>query len=93
MNVPHFLRIERDGRGRTRHFVVHTVDPKFSIKLAPDSAAPDNVGREVIKRVRMPNSWARDCAQSAKLMGAAQEIFAQSFAAPAAKTESRRFSR
>ena len=93
MNLSHFLRIERDGRGRSRHYVVHTVDPRFSMELAPDRAAPDKIGRGVIKRVCVPNSWAGDYAQYAKLMGAAQEFFAESFAAPVAKTESRRFAR
>ena len=93
MNFPHFLRIERDGPGRSRHYVVHTADPKFSMELAPDGAAPDKIGRGVIKRVRLPNSWAGDYAQSAKLMGAAQEFFAESFAAPVTKGESRRFAR
>lgn len=93
MNFPHFLRIERDERGRSRHYVVHTVDPKISVELAPDGAAPDKIGRGVIKRVRVPNSWAADYAQYAKLMDVAQEFFAQSFGAPAPKAETRRFAR
>ena len=60
MNFPHFLRIERDERGRPRHYVVHTVDPKFALELTPDSAAPDRMGRGVIKRICVPNSWAGD---------------------------------
>ena len=91
MDFPHFLRIERDGTGRSKHFVVHTVEPKFSMELTPDGAAPDKIGRGVIKRVCVPNSWAGDYAQYAKLMGAAQEFFAQSFAAPVPKMESKRF--
>jgi hypothetical protein len=91
MNFPHFLRVERDGPGRAKHTVVHLVDPKFSVELMPDREAPDKMGRGVIKRICVPNSWAGDYAQCAKLLGAAQEFFAQSLAAPVPKAESRRF--
>jgi hypothetical protein len=90
MNFPHFLRVERDGPGRPRHTVVHLVDPKFSVELMPDREAPDKMGRGVIKRICVPNSWAGDYAQCAKLIGAAQEFFSQSLAAPVPKAESRR---
>ena len=93
MDFPHFLRIERDGPGSSKHFVVHTADPKFAMELAPDRTAPDKIGRGVIKRVCVPNSWAGDYLQYAKLMGAAQEFFGESFAAPVAKAEARRFQR
>jgi hypothetical protein len=91
MNFSHFLRIERDQRGRPRHYVVHTVDPKFALELTPDGAAPDKMGRGVIKRLCVPNSWAGDYGQCAKFLGAAQDFFAQSFAVPAPKAETRRF--
>ena len=90
MNFSHFLRIERDGPGRSRPYVVHTVDPKFSMELAPDGAAPDKIGRGVIKRICVPNSWAGDYTQYAKLMTTAQEFFTESFAKPVAKAEVRR---
>jgi hypothetical protein len=91
MNFAHFLRIERDERKRSKHFVVHTVDPKFSLELTPDTEAPDKVGRGIIKRICVPNSWAGDYGKYTKLLGAAQEFFAQSFAEPVAKAETRRF--
>ena len=91
MNFPHFLRIEREEPGRPRHTVVHLVDPRFSVELGPDGTAPDKVGRGVIKRLRVPNSWAGDYAQCSKLLGAAQEFFAQSLAPPVSKAETRRF--
>jgi hypothetical protein len=91
MNFPHFLRIERDAPGRPRHYVVHLVDPKFSVELMPDREASDQMGRGVIKRICVPNSWAGDYAQCAKLLGAAQEFFAQSLATPVPKAEARRF--
>ncbi len=64
--------------------MVHLVDPKFSVELTPDRDAPDRVGKGVIKRVVVPNSWAGDYARCAKLLGAAQEFFAatQSGTAP-----------
>jgi hypothetical protein len=76
---PHFVRIDRDGR-RTggRHYVVHTHDPKFTLELAPDADAPDKVGRGVIKRVCVPNSWAGDYSRYSKLLVAAQDFFVRS---------------
>lgn len=91
MDFPHFLRVERDGPGRPRHTVMHLVDPKFSVELVPDRAAPNQMGRGVIKRICVPNSWAGDYAQCAKMIGAAQEFFAQSLAPPVRKAEARRF--
>ena len=91
MNYSHFLRVERDGRGRPRHYVVHTVDPKFAVELTPDCEAPDQIGRGVIKRLRVPNSWVGDYGRCANLLSAAQDFFAQSFSGPASGVESRRF--
>lgn len=92
MNFSPFLRIEREGRRGSRHYVVHTHDPKFTLELAPDPTAPDQVGRGVIRRVCVPNSWAGDYAQYGKFITAAQEFFGQSFAEPAPKSETRRLS-
>jgi hypothetical protein len=83
MNFPHFLRIERDERRGARHFVVHLAEPKFSLELAPDAAAPDRLGRGVLKRVCVPNSWAGDYGQYAQHIGAAQDFFAEASAARA----------
>lgn len=90
MDEDPFLRIEREERESSRHYVVHTHDPKFSLELVPDAGAPDRIGRGVIRRVRVPNSWAGDYGQYAKLMSAAQNFFTRSFAEPAPKTETRR---
>jgi hypothetical protein len=93
MSLGNFLRIEREERDGSRHYVVHTQDPKFSMEFTPDREASDKVGRGVIKRVCVPNSWAGDYGKYAKLMNSAQEFFAQSFAEPATKSEARRFAR
>ena len=60
MSSSNFLRIEREEREGSRQYVVHTEDPKFSMELTPDGSAPDKIGRGVIKRVCVPNSWAGD---------------------------------
>lgn len=91
MNSSPFLRIEREARDGSRHYVVHLHDPKFTVELIPDATAPDKIGRGVIKRVQVPNSWAGDYTQYAKVITAAQEFFGQSFAEPAPKAETRRF--
>lgn len=91
MNFSSFLRIERDGKaGGSRHYVLHTHDPKFSMELAPDGGAPDKIGKGVIKRVQVPNSWAGDYTKYSKFIAAAQDFFAQSFGEPAPKHEVRR---
>lgn len=90
MDEDHFLRIEREEREGSRHYVVHLLDPKFSVELTPDGGAPDKIGRGVIRRVRVPNSWAGDNGQYARLLTAAQDFFAQSFAEPEPKAVTRR---
>jgi hypothetical protein len=91
MDFAHFMRIEREENGQTRHYVVHTRDPKFSLEIIPDSDASNHVGKGVIKALRLPNSWAGNYSQCSKLIAAAQAFFEQSFAEPAPKGETRRF--
>lgn len=93
MNDPAFLRIERDTRDGARHFVVHTADPRMAVEFAADAEAADQVGRGVIRRVCVPNSWAGDYGRYAKLLAKAQEFFTASFAEPAPKAETRRMGR
>jgi hypothetical protein len=93
MDYPDFMRIEREERDGSRHYVIHTHDPKFTLELAPDPGAPDKVGNGVMKRLQVPNSWAGDYTRYAKFISRAEEFFARSFAEPAPKAESRRFSR
>jgi hypothetical protein len=82
MNFSDFLRIERESRNGTKHYVVHTDNPKFALELVPDESAPDKIGRGVIKRLCVPNSWAGDYTQYAKYISAAQEFFGAAGAAP-----------
>jgi hypothetical protein len=93
MSSSNFLRIEREERDGSRHYVVHTHDPKFSMELIPDGSAPDKVGRGIMRRLSVPNSWAGDYGKYAKLITKAQEFFTQSFAEAAPKQEVRRFAR
>jgi hypothetical protein len=93
MDFPDFLRIEREQGDGSRHYVVHTNDPKFAMELSPDGSAPDKIGNGVIKRVQVPNSWAGDYTKYSKFITAAQQFFRESFAEPAPKNETRRFSR
>ncbi len=78
MSVSHFVRLDREQHGRERHYVIHTHDPTFTVELTPDREAPDKIGRGIIKRIRVPNSWAGDYGQYCPLLAAAQEFFAQS---------------
>ena len=79
MDFPDFLRIERDGPGSSRHYVVHTRRPSFLVELAPDLAASDGIGRGVMKRLCVPNSWAGDYQKYIRWMGVAQRFFSASF--------------
>jgi hypothetical protein len=82
---PHFVRVDRDDRSGSRHFVVHGHEPRFALELAPDGDAPDCMGRGVIRRLCVPNSWAGDYGQYARLLAPAQDFFAQSSAARPAR--------
>jgi hypothetical protein len=93
VNLSAFLRIEREGRDGSRHYVVHTHDPRFTLELDADTSAPDKVGKGVIRRVQVPNSWAGDYSKYSKYLSGAQEFFAQSFAPPVPRSETRRFAR
>ncbi len=88
----HFMRVEREGGdGRSRHYVVHVRDPKFTVEITPDTDAADKVGAGALKRVCLPNSWEGNYGQYAPLMKAALEFFRQSMLAePAPKPETRR---
>ncbi len=92
MSIAHFLRIERESAdGASSHYVIHTHDPKFSMELTPDRDAPNRIGRGVIKRICIPNSWAGDYNRCAQRITEAQEFFTRSFGDPVAKSEARRF--
>jgi len=45
-------------------------------------AAPDKIGRGIIRRVSLPNSWAGDYGRCAQALLTAQEFFRQSFGEP-----------
>jgi len=93
MNFSHFLRIERDEDTGSKHYIVHTIEPRFSMEIAPDVDAEDRVGRGVIKRVCLPNSWVGDYGKYRKLINSAQEFFASTFADPVAKSVTNRLAR
>lgn len=91
MNDSEFLRIEREQRDGSKHYVIHTQDPRFTLELTPDRSAPDQMGRGVIKRIHVPNSWAGDYTKYSQFISAAQEFFAASLGEPVSKSEARRF--
>ncbi len=91
MDFGEFLRVERESGEKSRHYVVHVKDPKFSMELLPDRDAPDKIGKGIIKRICLPNSCVGDYGKYSKFISAAQEFFKQSFADPVPKAETRRF--
>ncbi len=58
--------------------MVHGQEPRFALELTPDGAAPDCMGRGVIRRLCVPNSWAGDYGKYARLLASAQDFFAAS---------------
>ena len=71
--------------------MLHTSDPRFALELEVDKAVSDHIGKDVIRRLRLPNSWGGNHAQHGKFIAAAREFFQQSFAESAPKVEPRRF--
>lgn len=65
--------------------MVHGHEPRFALELAPDAEAPDRMGRGVIRRLCVPNSWAGDYGKYARLLTQAQDFFAQSSSARPAR--------
>lgn len=93
MDSSAFVRIEREDPSGARHYVVHAQDPRFTLELAPDPAAPDRRGRGVLRRLCVPNSWAGDYTRYARLVAAAQDFFGQPLPEAAPPAEVRRWAR
>ncbi len=75
MNYPHFVRIEQESSdGSTQYFVVHTHDPKMAVKFAAETVN-GRVKAGTIQRLSVPNSWAGQYAQYAKLLARAEAFF------------------
>jgi hypothetical protein len=91
MNFAHFIKIEREKHGQSRHYVVHFHEPKFTMEFLPDRDAPDKIGSGVIKRICIPNSAMGDYTKYSQWMSTAQEFFKQSFSEAAPKAETQRF--
>ena len=80
MNFPHFVRIEQEASdGSTQYFVVHTHDPKMAVKFAAETVN-GQVRPGTIQRLSVPNSWAGQYSQYAKLVAKAEAFFRASLA-------------
>lgn len=75
-----FCGVVKDERGGNhRHFVVRTEAPRLVVEFeAPAPAGATAAGGAVIRRVCVPNSWAGDYHQPARLLGAAVAYFESS---------------
>ncbi len=75
MDFPHFVRIEQESAdGRTHHFVVHTHDPKLAVQFSAEAVA-GKIKPGTIQRISVPNSWAGQYSQYAKLVARAEAFF------------------
>ncbi len=80
MNFPHFVRIEQEAQdGSTQYFVVHTHDPKMAVKFAAETV-DGQVKPGTIQHLSVPNSWAGQYGQYAKLLAKAEAFFRASLA-------------
>ena len=76
MDFPHFVSIEQESTDGGRHyFVVHTHDPKLAVKFAAETTAEGKVKPGSIQQVSVPNSWAGEYSQYAKLLSKAEKFF------------------
>mgnify|MGYP003676235000 CR=1 FL=1 len=91
MNYPHFVSIEQEAAdGNMHHFVVHTRDPKLAVKFAAETV-DGKVKPGTIQRISVPNSWAGQYSQYAKLVSKAEAFFRATL--NGAEPESDRFAR
>lgn len=75
MNYPHFVSIEQEeSDGSTHHYVVHTRDPKLAVKFSAETVQ-GRIKPGTIQRISVPNSWAGDYGQYAKLVSKAERFF------------------
>ncbi|WP_221032998.1 hypothetical protein [Actomonas aquatica] len=74
------MRIEQEASdGSTQYFVVHTHDPKMAVKFAAEMVN-GKVRPGTIQRLSVPNSWAGQYSQYAKLLSKAEAFFRASLA-------------
>jgi hypothetical protein len=75
MNYPHFVSVEQEGTdGNTHHYVVHTQDPKLAVKFSAE-CVQGRLKPGTIQRISVPNSWAGEYSQYAKLVSQAERFF------------------
>lgn len=75
MNYPHFVSIEQEGSdGSTHHYVVHTRDPKLAVKFSAEMVK-GQIKPGTILHISVPNSWAGQYGQYAKLLSKAERFF------------------
>lgn len=75
MNYPHFVSIEQeDHDGSIQHYVVHTRDPKLAVKFSAE-CVQGKIKPGTIQRISVPNSWAGQYSQYAKLVSKAERFF------------------
>lgn len=75
MDYPHFVRIEQESaHGEQQHFVVHTRNPKLAVKFSA-SQINGQIQPGTIQRISVPNSWAGEYSQYAKLVAKAEAFF------------------
>ena len=75
MNYPNFVRIEQETTDEgPQYFVVHTIDPKMAVKFSAE-VRDGRIRPGTIQRVSVPNSWAGQYSQYAKLLAKAEAFF------------------
>ncbi|WED67469.1 hypothetical protein PXH66_11470 [Synoicihabitans lomoniglobus] len=69
------MRIDQDSSaGDSHHYVVHTRDPKLAVEFSAETVN-GKVKPGSIQRIAVPNSWAGQYSQYAKLVTKAEAFF------------------
>lgn len=66
-----FCHVEKRGGERSRHFVVHSRSPQFTLEVGYEATDSDSRATSVIRSVRLPNSWSGDYHRCSALLGPA----------------------
>ncbi len=82
MSFSHFLRVEKQERGRTVSYILHTATPKFAIEIDPGYDPRSDSGSHFIKSLRLTNSWHGDYQRCLSLLGHAETFLRRAMDTP-----------
>jgi hypothetical protein len=79
MGSSSFLVVKREEGTAERCYVVHSLEPRFSIEVDPSYNPLGTTGAGFVKSIRLNNSWTGDYNRCLSLVKQAEEFFRQTF--------------